>query len=159
MESELFECEKRAYTGTDRTKPGLFEAANNGTLFLDEIVDLTLGLQVKLLRVLQERTFRRVGGTKLKSLNGQIIFATNKNLQEELEQKWFREDLFYRLNRIVVNIPPLRDRLEYVEILAKHFLSSLSTKWNIDILQNAVDVLAQYTWPGNLCELENLVIQ
>lgn len=128
MESELFGCEKGAFTGAEQTKPGLFEAANNGTLFLDEIADLSLTLQVKLLRVLQERTFRRVGGTKLLSANVRIIAATNKDLREEREQKRFWDDLCYRLNKIVLVMPPLRERPEDIEILAKHFLSVLSLK-------------------------------
>ena len=159
VESELFGCEKGAFTGADRTKPGLFEAANNGTLFLDEVADLTPGLQVKLLRVLEDGSFRRVGSTKLLTSNFRIISATNKDIQQERDKNRFREDLLFRLNKINLTVPPLRDRPEDIEVLAKHFLTDLSTKRAFVLLDDAVDELTSYSWRGNVRELYNAILQ
>lgn len=160
MESELFGYEKGAFTGAMRSHAGKFEQADGGTVFLDEIGDVPPPVQVKLLRVLQEREFERLGGTKTIEVDVRIIAATNQDLRAALEQGAFREDLYYRLNVVPINLPPLRERKEDVEDLAEHFLErfSESTGGRIkSISPAAVDKLRGYHWPGNVRELENII--
>jgi two-component system response regulator HydG len=160
LESELFGYEKGAFTGAVGQKEGRFELANNGTLFLDEIGEITTALQVKLLRVLQEGEFERVGGTKVLKCNVRIISATNINLTTAIKQKRFREDLYYRLNVITIDIPPLRDRKEDIPLLVSHFLKIYQEKNNkaIDgISEDVLDILTDYAWPGNVRELKNVI--
>jgi len=157
IESELFGHEKGAFTGADHQKEGLFEAANGGTLFLDEIGELPMMMQVKLLRVLQEREFRRVGGTKNLPLDVRIVSATNKIFEDEVEAGRFREDLFYRLNVIQVELPPLRQRRDDIPLLLNHFYKKLTGEKHLPIDPGALQRLIDYDWPGNIRELENLV--
>ncbi len=160
LESELFGYEKGAFTGADRRKPGQFEMASGGTLFLDEIGEMPLSLQVKLLRVLQERKILRLGGTTPLPMDVRIIAATNRSLPEEVEAKRFREDLYYRLNVIHLEIPPLRDRPEEIEPLARQFLGENAKKLSKPLegfSQEALRALQGYSFPGNIRELENLI--
>jgi len=160
LESELFGYEKGAFTGAVGQKEGRFELANEGTLFLDEIGEITPALQVKLLRVLQEGEFERVGGTKVLKCNVRIISATNINLTTAIKQKRFREDLYYRLNVITIDIPPLRERKEDIPLLVSHFLKIYQEKNNkaIDgIAEDVLDILTDYAWPGNVRELKNVI--
>ncbi|MBU1053258.1 MAG: sigma-54 dependent transcriptional regulator [Proteobacteria bacterium] len=162
LESELFGHEKGAFTGAVAMKKGRFELADNGTLFLDEISELSQGLQVKLLRVLQERTFERVGGVKPITVNIRVIAATNKHLKEEVRQGRFREDLFYRLDVLNINIPPLRQRLEDIHLLVEHFINKYAGQRKAGQPVTGVDteverLLYDYTWPGNVRELENFI--
>ena len=160
LESELFGYEKGAFTGANSTgKMGLFQMAHKGILFLDEIAEIPLNLQVKLLRVLQEREFIPVGGSAVVEVDVQIIAATNKNLEKMVEEGTFREDLFYRLNVLPVNIPPLRERPEDIPLLSLHFLQKFNEKYgrNNQLSQNALDVLEAYYWPGNVRELQNII--
>ncbi len=157
LESELFGHEKGAFTGADKRKEGLFESADNGTLFLDEIGELPMGMQVKLLRVLQEREFRRVGGTNTISLNIRLVAATNQDLSEKIKQGDFREDLFYRLNVVSIELPPLRTRRDDVPLLINKFYKRLTGKAEYSIQKQALELLLKYDWPGNVRELENLV--
>ena len=160
LESELFGYEKGAFTGAVGQKEGRFELANEGTLFLDEIGEITPALQVKLLRVLQEGEFERVGGTKVLKCNVRIISATNINLTTAIKQKRFREDLYYRLNVITIDIPPLRERKEDIPLLVSHFLKIYQEKNNkaIDgISEDVLDILTDYAWPGNVRELKNVI--
>jgi two-component system nitrogen regulation response regulator NtrX len=159
IESELFGHEKGAFTGATTMKRGKFDLANEGTLLLDEIGDMSLKTQAKILRILQEQRFERVGGTKTKTVDVRIIAATNKDLEREIEKGSFREDLFYRLNVIPIEVPPLRDRKEDIPLLVREFLKEFS-KGNIRgvklVDQKAIDLLMQYDWPGNVRELSNL---
>ncbi|GAB4368422.1 MAG: sigma-54 dependent transcriptional regulator [Calditrichia bacterium] len=158
LESELFGHEKGAFTGAYKSKKGKFELADSGTLFLDEIGELPLGVQAKLLRVLQEQTFTRVGGIENIKVKVRLIAATNSNLEKALEEKRFREDLYYRLNVIPIFIPPLRERLEDIGPLVDFFIKKYAVKNNRPIkgiTQEARDLLMQYHWPGNVRELEN----
>ncbi len=159
LESELFGYEKGAFTGAVKSKPGLFQEANEGTLFLDEIGDLPLQLQVKLLRVIQERECIRIGGTKPIMIDVRIIAATNRDLEEMVCEGLFRKDLYYRLNIVPVNIPPLRERPEDIVTLTRYFLIKYNQKFkrNITIPKEVMDTLVVYNWPGNVRELENLV--
>ncbi len=159
LESELFGHEKGAFTGAIRTKPGRFELAHGGTLFLDEIGDISLAIQTKLLRVIQERKFERVGGTRTFSADIRIIAATNKNLEQAVKEKSFREDLYYRLNVIPIQIAPLRERKEDILPLVEHFLAKFNVEngKDIKISPSALSVFQQYDWPGNVRELENVV--
>ncbi len=157
LESELFGHEKGAFTGADKRKEGLFESANQGTLFLDEIGELPLSMQVKLLRVLQEREFRRVGGTKNTPLDVRLVTATNRDLGEMIHAGSFREDLFYRLNVISVELPPLRERREDIPLLLNCFLQRHTGGKELPVSAKALDLLLNYAWPGNIRELENLV--
>ena len=160
LESELFGYKKGSFTGAVTDKIGLFEAAHRGTIFLDEIGDLPFALQVKLLRVVQEKSFKPVGGTKEIEVDARIISATNVDLEEKVIKGEFREDLFYRLNVINIRIPPLRDRKMDIPILAQHFLgkySQESGKEIRDISSYALKVLLDYSFPGNIRELENIV--
>ena len=160
IESELFGYEKGAFTGAFSKKMGRFELAHEGTLFLDEIADLPLKLQSKLLRVIQEGEFERVGGTETLKVDVRIISATNKDLEGEIKKKAFRSDLFYRLNVFPIHIPPLRDRMEDLPVLVDHFVKKYAEKLNkkINNISNTVYAnLASYHWPGNIRELENVI--
>lgn len=160
LESELFGYAKGAFTGANEKKIGLFEEAHKGTLFLDEIGDLSLGLQAKLLRVLQEKRIRRVGETQSIPVDVRIISASHKNLKEEIAAKRFREDLYFRLNVIPINLPPLRERTEDIIPLAKFFLkkyTGLNGSKTSDFSKDAVDFLLKNPWPGNVRELENTI--
>ncbi|MBN2413014.1 sigma-54-dependent Fis family transcriptional regulator [candidate division KSB1 bacterium] len=156
IESELFGHEKGAFTGAFRDKPGKFEIADNGTIFLDEIGDLKPDLQAKLLRVLQEQEFERVGGVKPIKVNVRIIAATNQNLASLVRERTFREDLYYRLNVIPLHIPPLRERKDDIEILTKHFVNKYSDH-ELKIHPPFLQKLKDYHWPGNIRELENIL--
>ncbi len=160
IESELFGFERGAFTGADRRKKGRFELADNGTLFLDEIGDLSPQTQIKLLRVIQEREFERLGGTETIKINVRLITATNKNLEEEIANGRFREDLFYRLNVFTIFLPPLRERKSDILLLAEHFLSKFEREHGKEIKRistPAIDMLASYHFPGNVRELENVI--
>ena len=160
LENELFGHEKGSYTGADRRYIGSCERAHKGSLFLDEICEMEPALQVKLLRLLQERTLNRVGGNERISVDLRFIAATNKNIFDEVKAGNFREDLYYRLNVVPINIPPLRDRKEDILIIAKHFLEKFSTKNEkmfVDVSPEAAACLLQYEWPGNVRELENAI--
>lgn len=160
MESELFGYRKGAFTGATQDKKGLFETADEGTVFLDEIGDLSIHLQVKLLRVVQERVFKPVGGNEDISVNIRIISATNKDLANEVIEGRFREDLFYRLNVIEIKLPPLRERRSDLRILAQHFLEKYSNELGkkvTKISSYAINLLNNYPFPGNIRELENLM--
>jgi len=160
VESELFGHEKGAFTGAEGNRMGRFEEANNGTIFLDEVGELSLAMQAKLLRVLQERTFQRVGGNKPIRVNIRIIAATNRNLAKMVEEKTFRDDLFYRLNVMPLTIPPLRDRGNDIVTLADHFVTKFARengKSVMRISEPALHMLMNHTWPGNVRELENAI--
>ncbi|MBI3605009.1 MAG: sigma-54-dependent Fis family transcriptional regulator [Nitrospirae bacterium] len=160
LESELFGHEKGAFTGATSSRLGRFELAHGGTLFLDEISEMPLPLQVKLLRVLQEREFERVGGTKSIHVDVRIIAATNQDLEEAVREKRFRKDLFYRLNVIPILVPPLREHKEDILLLIDHFMRKFKEKHGRsiqDISPDARKLLLEYPWPGNIRELENLV--
>jgi two-component system response regulator HydG len=160
LESELFGHEKGAFTGADRRKEGCFSRAHGGTLFLDEVSEMSLTMQVKLLRVLQEREFSRVGGEKILKVDVRVIAATNKNLMDLKTQGFFREDLYYRLNVVSLEIPPLRERIEDIPLLAQHFLKIFAEKNQKEIkgfTPVAMDQLIRYDWPGNVRELINAV--
>ena len=160
IESELFGHMKGAFTDAIATKKGLFEVANEGTLFLDEISELPLSMQVKLLRVLQEREFKRVGGTEDIRVDIRIISATNKDLEEEVKEKRFREDLFYRLNVIQIILPPLREKKEDIPLFATYFLNKYSKELNKPISRispEALRILLHYDYPGNVRELQNII--
>ncbi|HHT9126004.1 MAG TPA: sigma-54-dependent transcriptional regulator [Candidatus Brocadiia bacterium] len=160
LESELFGYEAGAFTGAITQKQGRFELANEGTLFLDEIAEINPLLQVKLLRILQKGEFERLGGTKTIQCNVRILAATNANLAKKVEEKQFREDLFYRLNVISFTIPPLRDRKEDIPLLVSHFIEHYSKKNNKEIRgisRDAMEFLMNYSWPGNVRELENAI--
>ncbi len=153
MESELFGYEKGAFTGANISKPGKFEAADTGTVFLDEIGDVPPGIQVKLLRVLQDREFERLGSNKVMHTDVRVVAATNVDLRAALEQGTFREDLYYRLNVVPMDIPPLRERKEDIPYLVEHFAG----KFGGEISDEAMERLQGYHWPGNVRELENVV--
>lgn len=160
LESELFGYERGAFTGADRQKTGKFEEANYGTLFLDEIGDMSLSLQSKLLRVLQEGTLERLGGTRTITVDVRIVAATNRNLENDIASKSFREDLFYRLKVITISLPPLRMRREDIPILVNHFLAKHSGGKQERVLAvrpDALQKLMEYPWPGNIRELENVI--
>lgn len=160
LESELFGHEKGAFTGAIAARVGRFELAKGGTIFLDEIAEMSPALQVKLLRVLQEHEFERVGGTKTIKINVRIIAATNQDLDEAVAKRTFREDLYYRLNVIPIKLPPLRERKSDVPLLFAHFLEhfNLEKKKKLEgIAPEAMNILINYRWPGNVRELENLV--
>jgi two-component system response regulator AtoC len=159
VESELFGHEKGAFTGAIKLKHGRFEQAHEGTIFLDEIGDLSKSTQVKLLRVLQERQFERVGGTETIEVNVRIIAATNKNLQEEVAVGRFREDLFFRLNVIPITVPPLRERKEDIPLLIEYFLGKYEDRTTrvLHFSKKALDALIEYDFPGNIRELENII--
>lgn len=160
IESELFGYERGAFSGAEKRKPGKFELAEDGTIFLDEVAELSLDSQVKLLRVLQEKEFERVGGTYVIKSNCRIIAATNRNLKDMVQQGEFREDLYYRLDVLPLRVPPLRERLEDIPELIEHFarLSSMELKIKPKkIPEEIIEVFKQYDWPGNIRELQNYV--
>ena len=160
LESELFGHEKGAFTGAIRSRIGRFELANGGTIFLDEIGDMSPALQVKVLRVLQEKQFERIGGVKTLQVDVRIIAATNQDLEKAIAEKRFREDLFYRINVIPIHLPPLRERRVDIPMLANHFLrkfDKLKRKVVEKIVPEAMECLLRYPWPGNVRELENLI--
>ncbi len=160
MESELFGYEKGAFTGANISKPGKFEQADTGTVMLDEIGDVPGAVQVKLLRVLQERELERLGSNKTKQIDVRVVAATNVDLRAALENGTFREDLYYRLNVMPLNIPPLRDRKEDIPFLAEHFVQKLGRDLGVhveSIAEGAISKLVEYHWPGNIRELENVV--
>lgn len=160
LESELFGHEKGSFTGAIRTKPGRFELAGEGTLFLDEIGDVSLPIQVKLLRVIENRQFERVGGTKPLQLKARIITATNKNIEQAVKEGKFREDLYYRINVINIFVPPLLERLEDMPLLVNNFIQKFQKKFDKDIKSvspAAFRLLRKYEWPGNIRELENVL--
>ncbi|MBS4536745.1 sigma 54-interacting transcriptional regulator [Clostridium sp. D2Q-14] len=160
IESQLFGYEKGSFSGADKNgKMGIFETANGGTVFLDEVGELSLDMQVKFLRVLQENEIIRVGGTKSIKVDIRIVAATNRNLENLVKRKLFREDLYYRLNVVPVTIPPLRERKKDIPILIEHFLNELNLKlgFNKKIDQDVVKILVKYKWPGNIRELRNMI--
>jgi two-component system NtrC family response regulator len=160
LESELFGYEKGAFTGAVSLKQGKFEFADSGSLFLDEVGEMSLNLQVKLLRVLQEQEFQRVGGNKDIRVDVRIIAATNKDLKEEVDKGRFRADLFFRLNVVSIRVPPLRERREDIPVLAAHFVSKFGERLARPIREvdsNVMSALYRYSWPGNVRELENVI--
>ena len=160
IESELFGHEKGAFTGATQQRKGRFEMANGGTIFLDEIGDISPAVQVRLLRVLQERTFERVGNNEPVSVNVRVLAATSRNLEEEIEKNIFREDLYYRLNVFPIILPPLRERRSDIMLLVDHFLQKYSEMYGKNIKRistSAINMMMAYHWPGNVRELENCV--
>jgi len=160
LESELFGYEKGAYTGAERTKRGLFELADGGTLLLDEIGYMSLGLQAKLLKAIEEKTFRRLGGEREVSVKARIIASTNIDLAAAMQDRKFREDLYYRLNEIQMHLAPLRERGDDVILLAEHFIEEFSSQYNFGrrtLSDTSKELLRQYHWPGNVRELRNAI--
>ncbi len=160
MESELFGYEKGAFTGANFSKPGKFEQADTGTVMLDEIGDVPNNIQVKLLRILQEREFERLGSNKTQHIDVRVVAATNRDLRAALEDGTFREDLYYRLNVVPIEIPPLRERREDIPYLAGHFVERFAPEMGgrvTGITDAAIEKLLQYSWPGNVRELENVI--
>jgi transcriptional regulator with PAS, ATPase and Fis domain len=160
LESELFGYESGAFTGARREgKPGMFEMAEKGTLFLDEIGDISFSLQAKLLRAIQDHQIKRVGGLKPIAVDARIIAATNKNLHDMVQAGSFRDDLYYRLNVVAIEIPPLRERKEDIPLLVLHFLKKINEKYRFQkrIGSEVVDSFMVYQWPGNIRELENVI--
>ncbi len=162
LESELFGHEKGSFTGAINRKPGKFELARNGTVFLDEISEMSWNLQAKLLRVLQEREFERVGGKDTIGVNARIIAATNKDLRLMIKDRMFRDDLYYRLNIVSIKIPPLRERIEDLEPLVAYLLAKISNELHkriVKVSDEMMEVFRGYSWPGNIRELENLLVR
>lgn len=162
LESELFGHEKGSFTGSLKTKKGKFELAEDGTIFLDEISEISPNTQVKLLRVIQELEFERVGGETTLPMQARIIAATNKKLEKLIDEGKFREDLYYRLKVFTVQLPPLRDRREDIKDLTIHFLTKLNKRFNKNVTKigdGVIEMLQQHTWPGNVRELENTIMQ
>ncbi len=160
IENELFGHERGAFTGANERKIGLFESADKSTLFLDEIADLPLGLQAKILRVMQEREIRRVGGNESFRVDVRLIAATNKNLAEEVAEERFREDLYYRVNVVTISLPPLRNRRGDIPLLANHALAKfahLAEGRSIEISREAMEVMLDFAWPGNVRQLESAI--
>jgi DNA-binding NtrC family response regulator len=160
LESELFGHVRGAFTGADRNRVGRFEQANGGTLFLDEIGDISLEVQTKLLRVLQERVFERVGSSEPIKVDVRVLAATHRNLEQLIREGRFRDDLYYRLNVISIRVPPLRERREDIAELAQHFLRLYAQRCGGEVLQiddDALAALKAYSWPGNIRQLENVV--
>ncbi len=160
LESEFFGYRKGSFTGADRNKKGLFEEAEGGTIFLDEVGELPLNLQVKLLRVLQEREIRQIGDSRTKKVDVRVIAATAKNLEEDVKQGVFRQDLFYRLNVLPIALPALKERIEDIPLLCDHFIQRFKKtldKTKISIAPEAMAALLKYSWPGNVRELENAI--
>ena len=160
LESELFGHSKGSFTGAVKDKPGKFEIADGGTIFLDEIGSASAALQLKLLRVLQERAFERVGGNETIAVDIRVITASNTDLYEQVQRGEFREDLYYRLNVVQINLPPLRERMSDIKLLAEHFLKNFRVKYEKDITgihDEVFDLLRMYNWPGNVRELENCI--
>ena len=162
LEAELFGYEKGAFTGAHKTKQGRFELAHKGTIFLDEIGDMPLELQSKLLQVLEQQEFIRVGGVQTIHVDVRIICATNRNLEQAIQEQGFRDDLFYRLNEITIFLPPLRNRREDVPLLVTHFLqkyNDLYGKSLTELSQPVMEKLQSFSWPGNVRQLENMIKQ
>ncbi len=160
IESDLFGHEKGSFTGAHIKKRGKFDLAHEGTLFFDEIGDMSLKTQAKILRILQEQKFERVGGTRTIEVDARVIAATNKDLEQEITKGVFREDLYYRLNVIPIEVPPLRDRLDDIPMLVEEFLENLSLRTKIakkEITPEALELLMGYKWPGNVRELKNMI--
>jgi two-component system nitrogen regulation response regulator NtrX len=160
IESELFGHEKGAFTGATTQRKGKFDQANEGTLFLDEIGDMSLKTQAKILRILQERKFERVGGNRTIEVDVRVIAATNKDLEKQIREGLFRQDLYYRLNVLPFHVPPLRERREDIPLMAKHFLAFFCSKESREtktLEQDALEAMAAYNWPGNVRELKNIV--
>ena len=157
LESELFGHEKGAFTGADRQRRGRFELANKGTIFLDEIGTMSLGIQTKLLRALQERAFERLGGNQTIKVDVRVIAATNAPLKKMIAEGTFREDLFYRINVFQITLPPLRDRREDIPLLIKHFVNKFTPEAPPQISQGAMRCMMAFDWPGNVRQLENAV--
>jgi transcriptional regulator with PAS, ATPase and Fis domain len=159
LQSELFGHEKGAYTGAQSLKQGLFELSDGGTIFLDEIGELTPALQVRLLRVLQDHTFRRLGGNRDITVDVRVIAATNRALENMIKERTFREDLFFRLSVVPLVIPPLRQRRSDIPRLVEHFIrsSGVTSKRNVAVSTEAMATLSRYSWPGNVRELENVI--
>jgi transcriptional regulator with PAS, ATPase and Fis domain len=160
IESELFGHEKGAFTGAHQRKIGKFELANNGTLFLDEIGDMALTTQSKVLRIIQEREFERIGGLRPIKVNVRIITATHRNLLTEVAQKRFREDLFFRINVVSLLLPPLREKRDDIPVLSRFFIEKFCAKFNKPLKKldhQVVDAFIQYNWPGNIRELQNVI--
>ncbi|MGB9826553.1 MAG: sigma-54-dependent transcriptional regulator, partial [Desulfofundulus sp.] len=159
LESEMFGYEKGAFTGAVASKPGKFELAQRGTIFLDEIGEMSLGLQAKLLRVIQEREFERLGGTETIKVDVRIIAATNKDLEKCIAEGTFREDLYYRLNVVDIYLPPLRERKEDIPVLVDHMIKLCNTEYKKQVTgftEQAMKLLMEYDWPGNVRELKNV---
>ena len=160
MESEFFGAKKGVYTGAENDRPGILELADGGTIFLDEISELPLDLQAKFLRFLQDKEVRRIGDVSAKKVDVRVIAATNKDLKELVNQGKFREDLYYRLEGIKIEIPPIRERKEDIPVLAYYFLEEFNKKYNTDVKgfsKDALEVLINYSWPGNVRQLQNVV--
>ncbi|WP_299226377.1 sigma-54 dependent transcriptional regulator [Sulfurihydrogenibium sp.] len=160
MESEFFGAKKGVYTGAEKDRPGILELADGGTIFLDEISELPLDLQAKFLRFLQDKEVRRIGDVSAKKVDLRVISATNKDLKELVNQGKFREDLYYRLEGIKIEIPPLRERKEDIPVLAYYFLEEFNKKYNTDVKgfsKDALEALINYSWPGNVRQLQNVV--
>ena len=159
LQSELFGHEKGAYTGAQSLKQGLFELSDGGTIFLDEIGEITPALQVRLLRVLQDHTFRRLGGNRDITVDVRVIAATNRALENMIKERTFREDLFFRLSVVPLVIPPLRQRRSDIPRLVEHFIrsSGVTSKRNVAVSTEAMATLTRYSWPGNVRELENVI--
>ena len=160
VESELLGHEKGAFTGAINTKPGRFELADSGTLFLDEIGEIPVDMQVKLVRVIQENEFERVGGVQSLRVNVRLVVATNRDLKKEVDEGRFRDDLYYRLNVVHIHLPPLRDRREDIPFLVRHFIEKFNKKLDramIGISAGALNMILNYRWPGNIRELENVI--
>jgi two-component system response regulator AtoC len=160
LESELFGHVRGAFTGANTSKKGLFEEAENGTCFLDEVGDISLTMQARLLRFLQEHEIKRVGGTETIRVDVRVVAATNKNLEDLVREKKFREDLFYRLNVVSMHLPPLREREEDLPLLVDHFLRKYAAENQgspLRVSAEAMDFLSKYRWPGNIRELENVI--
>ena len=162
LEAELFGYEKGAFTGAHKTKPGRFEMANKGTIFLDEIGDMPLELQSKLLQVLEQYEFMRVGGIKTIKVDTRIVCATNRDLEKALKEGTIREDLFYRLNEVTLNLPPLREKREDIPLLIEHFLQNYYALYNKNyrpLAPTTIELLQSFDWPGNVRQMENLIKQ
>ncbi len=160
LESEMFGYEKGAFSGAIRSHPGKFEQANHGTLLLDEISEMPLELQAKLLRVIQEKTIDRIGATKTTEVDVRIICTTNRDIETEVKEGKFREDLYYRINVFPIKIPPLRERKEEIPRLSRFFLDRFSRQFNKNIIgftESALEMLKNYPWPGNVRELQNVI--
>jgi transcriptional regulator with PAS, ATPase and Fis domain len=160
LEAELFGYERGAYTDAKAAKPGLFEAADGGTLFLDEIGHMELGMQVKLLKALEDRSVRRIGGLRAKTFNVRIVAATNRDLGAAIAEGAFRPDLYYRINTLTLHIPPLRERGDDITLLARHFLESFSQQYGLpakELAPEAEVAMRSYSWPGNVRELAHVM--
>jgi transcriptional regulator with PAS, ATPase and Fis domain len=159
LESELFGTLKGAYTGADRDRMGVFEAAHNGTVFLDEIGDIDLGFQLKLLRFLQEREIRPLGSSRAKKVDVRVIAATNKDVQKLVDEGKFREDLWYRLNVVRLTVPPLCERASDIPLLVHYFLKRYNQRYKLDtkLIDSGVKAMEEYSWPGNIRQLQHMM--